>query len=468
MDIFTQPSSAEFMKLLQPETENLTSENQVKMEDLFAEKGMKKSNRPFQNKMPESINQPLEKEPRVKVVIPKPEPRGEDQEQTDYKSALDGLATLDKQNKSRYFGFYGRDFRWSHNKALNFMKFRKATMEHPCAKLDFAEDKLIEIYCNLFFEKPTPEEYFYQKAIVYSCEDHRLRMKNDECMKERSQIAKNDFNEGKSVLADQVRLAGKNEMSYDNMITDITELFLSGEAIARNPETLGSSSKSLTVLFWNLGNWQRGINFRVPSDLEYQNLFYKEERPDTYPDHVPENNNLFLQMIKNLRAHIVLNCEATTLLPFREYLEKHHWTLCFNDATDLCCLARVGLGGSIRQIGRPNEKTQDDIWNGPKRRVSLAIFEIVWGKAIPRGAYAASTSGCFSREDPQDYEEMRRARMTSTRVCIYHVDNVEAGKSHSITGEVLCTNVVRVRRTPSDSCWWRCQSYGIPKGRSTT
>ena len=150
--------------------------------------------------MPESINQPLEKEPRVKVVIPKPEPRGEDQEQTDYKSALDGLATLDKQNKSRYFGFYGRDFRWSHNKALNFMKFRKATIEHPCAKFDFEEEKFIEVYCNLFFEKPTPEEYFYQKAIVYSCEDHRLKMKNDDYMKERSQTAKNEFMECKSFL----------------------------------------------------------------------------------------------------------------------------------------------------------------------------------------------------------------------------------------------------------------------------
>ena len=32
---------------------------------------------------------------------------------------------------------------------------------------------------------------------------------------------------------------------------------------------------------------------------------------------------------------------------------------------------------------------------------------------------------------------MTRARMTVTRVCIYHVDNVEAGKSHSITGECL-------------------------------
>ena len=32
---------------------------------------------------------------------------------------------------------------------------------------------------------------------------------------------------------------------------------------------------------------------------------------------------------------------------------------------------------------------------------------------------------------------MRRARMTTTRVCVYHVHNVEAGKSHSITGECL-------------------------------
>ena len=175
--------------------------------------------------------------------------------------------------------------------------------------------------------------------------------------------------------------------------------------------------------------------------MEHQNLFYKEEKPDEYPEHVEEANNLFLQMIKNLRAHVVLNCEATSLLPFHEYLEKYNWTLCFNDATDLRCLARLGVGGSVRQIGGPNEKNQDDVWNGPKRRVSFAIFEIVWGKAIPRGAYAASERGYFSREEPQDYEDMCRARMTTARVCIYHVDNVEAGKAHSITGECFAQMV---------------------------
>ena len=113
------------------------------------------------------------------------------------------------------------------------------------------------------------------------------------------------------------------------------------------------------------------------------------------------------------------------------------WKICFNDSTDLRCLARLGVDGSIIQIAGPNEKSTEDIWNGPKRRVSFAIFEINRGKAIPRGAFAVSSSGYFSREDPQNYEEMTRARMTVTRVCIYHVDNVEAGKSHSITGECL-------------------------------
>ncbi len=109
--------------------------------------------------------------------------------------------------------------------------------------------------------------------------------------------------------------------------------------------------------------------------------------------------------------------------------------MCFNDAQDLCCLARVGFEGSIKQIGGHNEANQEDIYNGPSRRVSFAIFEIHWGKAIPRGAFAASSTGYFSREDPQDYDEMFRARMTTTRVCIYHVDNQAAGKSHAITGE---------------------------------
>ena len=60
------------------------------------------------------------------------------------------------------------------------------------------------------------------------------------------------------VLKAKVKHSSNEEMGYDDLITDITELFLSGEENFRNPESVGSSPKSLTTLFWNLGNWGRG------------------------------------------------------------------------------------------------------------------------------------------------------------------------------------------------------------------
>ena len=160
----------------------------------------------------------------------------------------------------------------------------------------------------------------------------------------------------------------KDEHAYDDLVSDITELFLIGEKMARNPESPGSSSKSLTTLFWNLGNWKRGKNWLMPSFIDPDKICYKENKPEEFPDHVSENNNLFLQMLKNLRAHIMMVCEAGTLEPHRPYLESHGWSLCFNDAKDMCCLARLGMNGKIVQIA-PREEKQEDIWLGPNRKV---------------------------------------------------------------------------------------------------
>lgn len=64
-------------------------------------------------------------------------------------------------------------------------------------------------------------------------------------------------------------------------------------------------------------------------------------------------------------------------MPYRGFLEKYGWTLCFNDAQDLRCPARLGKDGSIKQIAAaPQEESQEDIWKGPNRRVSSAIFKI--------------------------------------------------------------------------------------------
>ena len=92
------------------------------------------------------------------------------------------------------------------------------------------------------------------------------------------------------------------------------------------------------------------------------------------------------------------------------------------------------MHGKIVQIGGPQE---EDVWSGPNRKVSFVIFEITWGKAIPRTTYAASSTGLFDRNDETDLDDMERARMKVTRVCIYHVDRDSAGKSHAITGEIF-------------------------------
>ena len=338
IDIFAKAPTVEFMELLKPETEKQASSAQQNFENLFLEGNVVKTNRPFQNKIKieNKLDEPLEEEPTVKVSVPKPEPKGEDQSHEDYECALDGLRALDRQYGHKNFGFYGKYFRSTHGNSLNFVKYRKANpIAHPCAKFDIDEEKLVALYCELFYSTPTPEDFFYQKTITYTCEDHRLRLKDDEKMLERSNNARAEFDNKKEILKKKVKQATGEEMGYDDLVTDISELLLSGEAIDCSPESVGSSSKSLTTLFWNLGNWARGVNFRVPDGLDYQKLFFKESRPDRYPHHVQENNNLFLQMVKNFRGHLILNCEASTLLPHKEYLQNAGWSLCFNDANDL-------------------------------------------------------------------------------------------------------------------------------------
>ena len=95
------------------------------------------------------------------------------------------------------------------------------------------------------------------------------------------------------------------------------------------------------------------------------------------------------------------------------------------------------MNGKIVKIAGPQEDSQEDVWKGPSRKVSFAIFEITGGMAIPRSTYAASSTRYFDRNIEIDVEEMTRAKMPVTRACVYHVDNVSAGKSHAVTGEIF-------------------------------
>ena len=199
------------------------------------------------------------------------------QSEPPYDCALDKLGQLDRYNRNKNFGFYGKYFRESHARSLNFYKYR---MTHPVGRphclFEFDEETFMDTYVQLFFTTPTIEDYFHGKTVVYGCEDHRLRVANTEPQEQRSMRAKQLFEERQLKLRDMVADADKDEFSYHDIISDITELFLSGEKMERNPESLGSSSKSLITLLWNLGNWRRGINWRLPSVVDEDKIYYQE------------------------------------------------------------------------------------------------------------------------------------------------------------------------------------------------
>ena len=73
----------------------------------------------------------------------------------------------------------------------------------------------------------------------------------------------------------------------------------------------------------------------------------------------PQYNNYFTNVIKNLAAHLFMNCEAGSLYPYRERLEEARPTTCFNDYHDLMVAARIDKEGYIRQIAAYNTSEDD-------------------------------------------------------------------------------------------------------------
>ena len=231
------------------------------------------------------------------LQVPKPEPC-EHQEgvPTDYVCALDKLGNLDKIYKDKTFGFYGKSFRSTHANGI-FSNIEKPTQLDIQMHVLILLNKILyrpTVNCILRSQLRKSTSIRRPLPVVVMITARRWRMMNE-----------------------TVSTAQKDEYAYDDLVSDTIELFLSGEKMARNLESLGSSSKALVTLFGNLGDWRRGENWLVPTLVDYDKLYYKENHPGTYPDHAPENNNLFRQVVKNLRAHIILVCEAGTLVPYR-------------------------------------------------------------------------------------------------------------------------------------------------------
>ena len=164
-DIFSHTSARDFMAALKPEADENISSAQSSLE-LHLCAGRENYQRLHSNKM--SLLEALEPQPKVKIEIPKPQ-RTEDPMtvEPEYECALDKLGQLDKQHKSKYFGFYGNYFRESYSRSLNFYKYRmQPSIGHPHCLFDFDEEKFMDVYVELFSTTPTIEEYFYKKNLL--------------------------------------------------------------------------------------------------------------------------------------------------------------------------------------------------------------------------------------------------------------------------------------------------------------
>ena len=148
-----------------------------------------------------------------------------------------------------------------------------------------------------------------------------------------------------------------------------------------------------------------------------------------------------------------MNCEASSIYPHRACLEEAQMQTCFNDYHDLMVAARIGKDGYIRQIaGYCTDENDTRV-----RQVPLAIFEVSWGKTKHR--------------ETGEVEDLTRARMTMTRVCVYHVGQKHASESPGIVGECIAIMAFECARYQVDAiagdgnkaCYYTTpESPGVP------
>ena len=80
-----------------------------------------------------------------------------------------------------------------------------------------------------------------------------------------------------------------------------------------------------------------------------------------------------MNVVKNLRSHLFMTCEAASIYERRARIEKGGYEVCFTDYQDLMVAARIGKNGSVRQTAGYKTDPNDT----RPRFVSWAIFELV-------------------------------------------------------------------------------------------
>ena len=132
------------------------------------------------------------------------------------------------------------------------------------------------------------------------------------------------------VLTDYVEQHGC--LSYCVVLQCLASRYLRAGVV--DPEFLDKdhpyrSSPQFSLMFWNLGR-SRFNKCPLPEKLQKfeTHIKYEIDRGHEKVGDKPQFNNYFINVVKNLGAHLFVNCEAQSLYPHRSLLEEEQFKTC--------------------------------------------------------------------------------------------------------------------------------------------
>ena len=342
-------------------------------------------------------------------------------------------------------GFYNQGYPASskHRHMFWHVKYRKTMKPHQDYWCHLTDDQLMMEYIARHKDQlPLQELEELKNCIEYECSDPRMhplhQHKAESMSREAERRINDDFGNLTKVLQDYIN--DHKVLPYTVILHSLAYRYLGGgltDPTYKDPEFSYRSSPQITAMFWNLGNWCRNKFDKCPVPERFQQFiphidYTIDEEHNKFDENKTQYNNYFTNVIKNFGGHLFMNCEAGSFYPHRERLDEDGFTTCFNDYHDLMVAARLGKEGYIQQIAGYQTNENDT----RVRQVSWAIFEVSWGKTKNR--------------QTEEIEDLTRARMKMTRVCVFHVGQSYASGSPGIVGECLAVMAFECARYQVD------------------
>ena len=222
------------------------------------------------------------------------------------------------------------------------VKYRKTMAPHQNHWFTNTDDQLMAEYVARHKDLlPLQELEEIKNTCEYGCRDPRLHPRHQEHSEKATEEAErrvdDDFKSLTVVLECYIKDHGV--LLYCVMLQCLASRYLGGgllDPIFTDEEHPYRSSPQFSLMFWNLGNWCRKRFDKCPIPERLQKFaphidYNMDGEHKPIRDGKPQYNNYFINVIKNLGAHLFMNCKAGSLYPHRALLEAAKTTTCFND-----------------------------------------------------------------------------------------------------------------------------------------